>query len=191
MTDYNALYGDDQPVMRSYDEPWYRAIPNALVDWIYGPNATAQQAAGVRQIAGPENPLNVPARAYQAGEQIGTGYRMGDYGMAAGGMLGLGMEALPALARRPASGGFEAVRDASMAARMRNIPEAHAWQPEHVRQDVFRDAFMTSPPPVGFVEGNIYAPRGTDPYTRGKMLESMVTARPKNQNLYNALLQQD
>lgn len=38
--------GDARPSLRSYAEPWYRALPNAVTDWWYGPEATAQQAAG-------------------------------------------------------------------------------------------------------------------------------------------------
>ena len=44
------------PSLRSYDEPWYRRLPNAMADLIYGENASAAQASGVRRILGTENP---------------------------------------------------------------------------------------------------------------------------------------
>lgn len=132
----NALYGE--PTMSAYNEPWYRRIPNALTDYIYGPNANAHQAAGVRQWAGPENPLNVPARAYQAGETIGQGYIGGDPAMMAMGGLGLGLEAVPAFARAPRPGMFEAVNDARMAKQLDG--DTLGWKPA-----AFDRNFRTAP----------------------------------------------
>lgn len=85
----NALMsGQQEPVMRSYQEPWYRALPNRLTDYIYGPDATAQQAAGVRHLVGPENPLNLPGQFSEGIDTARTGYRVGSPSMTAAGVLG-------------------------------------------------------------------------------------------------------
>ncbi|MEQ1689360.1 MAG: hypothetical protein ABL874_12375, partial [Sphingopyxis sp.] len=64
--------------MSSYVEPWYRKLPNDATDAIYGPDANAQQAAGVRQLLGTANPWNVPG-AIAEGVDVGAqGFRNGD-----------------------------------------------------------------------------------------------------------------
>lgn len=173
----NALYGE--PTMSAYNEPWYRRIPNALTDYIYGPNANAQQAAGVRQWAGHENPLNVPARAYQAGETIGQGYIGGDPAMMAMGGLGLGLEAMPAFARAPRPGMFEAVNDARMARQLGNAENVSA--PDGLRNiNGFREHT--------FGGSKINNMHGSDSWTHdraiGRMEDVMArnVFRPTNQN---------
>lgn len=115
----NALMsGQQEPVMRSYQEPWYRALPNRLTDYIYGPDATAQQAAGVRHLVGPENPLNLPAQFSEGVDTAATGYRVGSPSMTAAGVLGA-VGALPMPGAKAAravdhlgyySGAFEAAK---------------------------------------------------------------------------------
>jgi len=80
--------------MRAYDEPWYRKLPNWLTDQIYGPDANAQQAAGVRHLAGPENPLNLPAQFSEGVDTAHTGYQLGSPTMGGMGIL-QAMTALP------------------------------------------------------------------------------------------------
>ena len=83
-------FGGQSPQMQSYSEPWYRALPNALTDRIYGPNANAQQAAGVRHMVGPENPLNLPAQFSEGVDTARTGYQLGNSLMAGLGALQAG-----------------------------------------------------------------------------------------------------
>lgn len=77
-----------QPELRAYDEPWYRAVPNALSEWMgLGPSGREI----MRNALGPSNPLNIPAQAQEAGHEIGGGLAMGDYARAGMGGLGLAM----------------------------------------------------------------------------------------------------
>ena len=59
---------------------------NRLTDYIYGPDATAQQAAGVRHLVGPENPLNLPGQFSEGVDTAATGYRVGSPSMTAAGV---------------------------------------------------------------------------------------------------------
>jgi len=77
-----------QPELRAYDEPWYRAVPNALSEWMgLGPSGREI----MRNALGPSNPLNIPAQAQEAGHEIGGGLATGDYARAGMGGLGLAM----------------------------------------------------------------------------------------------------
>lgn len=80
-----------RPELRSYNEPWYRAMPNAVADWWYGENANAQQAEGLRTLLGTSNPLNIPGQAHEGVDTARGAYAAGDV---KGVLGGLGQAAL-------------------------------------------------------------------------------------------------
>ncbi len=76
----------NKPELRSYEPAWHDRIVNALTNAIYGENANAQQRSSVNHIAGPENPLNVPAQLNQGYNTAKLGADLRDPAQASAGV---------------------------------------------------------------------------------------------------------
>lgn len=84
-----------QPELRSYEEPWYRRLPNALTDLVYGDNANAQQAEWMRTLFGPANPINIPGQVAEGVDTARTGYQIGSPALMGAGAFAAAAPFLP------------------------------------------------------------------------------------------------
>lgn len=81
--------------VRPYDFPWYQAIPHAITDMVYGPNANAQQGEWMSRLFGTRNPINAPGQISEGIDTARQGYRLGDYEMMGRGGAEAALAALP------------------------------------------------------------------------------------------------
>lgn len=75
--------------------PWYERAPQALADYLYGPNATMQQVGSLAKYLGPENPLNIPGQFHQGLNTALGGYAAREPLTLGAGLLTAGMAVAP------------------------------------------------------------------------------------------------
>ena len=75
--------------------PWYERAPQALADYLYGPNATMQQTGSLAKYLGPENPLNIPGQFHQGLNTALGGYAAREPLTIGAGLLTAGMAVAP------------------------------------------------------------------------------------------------
>lgn len=113
MADRNMLYdpfGNPAPEMRSYEPAWHDRVVNRLTDLFYGPNANAQQRSGVNMLAGPENPLNIPAQVNQGWNTLGQGVALRDPAQAGIGVAQMAMSLPFGVAKGPAQAATKGIK---------------------------------------------------------------------------------
>lgn len=109
-SDMNAPQPGPTPEARSYTPAWHDRVVDAITGGIFGPDANAQQRAGVNHIFGPDNPINLPAQVNQGYNTAKLGADLGDPAQAGIGVAQMAMSLPFGIAKGPAQAATKGIK---------------------------------------------------------------------------------